>query len=85
MIGHIEELDLETPRILLDSELKTAVLSYTSRIALRIPTIEVFSVKLYRSRLKVREPRENWYFEGQLEVVNLGIEGRHTVISHVSH
>lgn len=85
MIGHIEELDLGTPNILLGSELKTAVLSYTSRIALRIPTIEAFSVKLYRGRFEIHEPKENWYFEGQLEVENLGIEGRHTVISHASH
>lgn len=50
---------------------KAAIISYTSYIAQRIPTIEVFFIDVGHG---------DQSFDGQLEVRNLGVEGRHTVI-----
>lgn len=53
-------------RVSLYRTTNAAIISYTSRIAQRVPTIEAFFVSV---------GRENQSFVGQLEVRSLGLEG----------
>jgi len=81
LTGKFNVLDLGN-HVFPNSQMKTAIIWYTSRIALRVPTIEVFFIKLAKDR---NEPKKRWwYFEGRLEVKDSGIEGRHTVLSAFS-